>query len=332
MDVLLRYIVEAIQKNIPPDKNSANWALVAIGGYGRGELNPHSDIDFMFLHDGSLVSRGKPVTYLKELTDGVLYTLWDIGLKIGHSTRSIGDCVSVANGDMQSKTSLIEARLITGNKNLFKGLQRLVWDSCVRGFEEAYIAARLEDQEERRTKFGNSAAMQEPNIKNGCGGLRDYQNLLWMTFFKYRIGSLTELEAREQISSTERKQLEAAYDFLLRVRNELHYNVDRPVDVLSKSLQPTVAYHLGYTDRSPVIRLEMFMRDFYTHTRNIYLITRTLEQRLALMKKPKRLPSFRNLIKAAGKKANRNRLTAFRFWTAKFMPSRRAFSASNRGG
>jgi [protein-PII] uridylyltransferase len=209
MDVLLRYIVEAIQKNIPPDKNSANWALVAIGGYGRGELNPHSDIDFMFLHDGSLVSRGKPVTYLKELTDGVLYTLWDIGLKIGHSTRSIGDCVNVANADMQSKTSLIEARLITGNKNLFKGLQRLVWDSCVRGFEEAYIAARLEDQEERRTKFGDSATMQEPNIKNGCGGLRDYQNLLWMTFFKYRIGSLAELEAREQISSTERKRLEA---------------------------------------------------------------------------------------------------------------------------
>ena len=311
MDVLLRYIVEAIQKNIPPDKNSANWALVAIGGYGRGELNPHSDIDFMFLHDGSLVSRGKPVKYLKELTDGVLYTLWDIGLKIGHSTRSIGDCVNVANGDMQSKTSLIEARLITGNKNLFKGLQRLVWDSCVHGFEEAYIAARLEDQEERRTKFGNSAAMQEPNIKNGCGGLRDYQNLLWMTFFKYRIGSLAELEAREQISSTERKQLEPAYDFLLRVRNELHYNVDRPVDVLSKSLQPTVAYHLGYTDRSPVIRLEMFMRDFYTHTRNIYLMTRMLEQRLALMKKPKRLPSFRNLIKGRRQKAKQEPIDGF---------------------
>jgi [protein-PII] uridylyltransferase len=267
MDVLLRYIVEAIQRNIPPDKNSANWALVAIGGYGRGELNPHSDIDFMFLHDGSLVSRGRPATHLKELTDGVLYTLWDIGLKIGHSTRSVGDCVDVANGDMHAKTSLIEARLITGNKNLFKGLQRLVWDRCIHGFEEAYIAARLEDQEERRTKFGNSATMQEPNIKNGCGGLRDFQNLLWMAYFKYRTRTLAELQEREFVTSKERKQLEAAYDFLLRVRTEMHYLTGRPLDGLTLQLQGRVAAGFNFPQKHILHRVEAFMREYFDPTR-----------------------------------------------------------------
>jgi [protein-PII] uridylyltransferase len=141
---------------------------------------------------------------------------------------------------------------------------------------------RLEDQSARRTKYGNSACMQEPNIKNGCGGLRDFQNLLWMAFFKYHTRSLRELEQQEFVGDAERRQLEAAYDFLLRARTELHYHVDRPLDVLGKNLQPAVAHNLGYDDRSPSKRIEKFMRDLYTHMRNIFLITRTLEQRMAL--------------------------------------------------
>jgi [protein-PII] uridylyltransferase len=265
MDILLRHfwagaracLSAQAQNEFPP------LALVAIGGYGRAELNPHSDIDFMFLHDGQVVAGSKPLPHLSKLMAGILYPLWDLGFKIGHSVRTVVDCVQVANRDMQSKTSLIEARLITGDSKLFEKLQKAVLAKCVQGHEEDYIAARVQDQAARHEKFGNSATMQEPNIKNGCGGLRDFQNLHWMAFFKHRTRTLVEMEQREFISRAERKQLEAAYDFLLGVRTELHYEVNRPVDVLSKALQPRVAHNLGYADRSPSKRLEEFMRDLW---------------------------------------------------------------------
>src|SRR4051812_12325851 len=300
MDILLRYLWEASKSTLTPQalKEFPSLALIALGGFGRAELNPHSDIDFMFLHEGQVVAGSKPLPSLSKIMDGILYPLWDLGFKIGHSVRSIGDCVQVANSDMQSKTSLIEARLIAGDKKLFEKFQKAVLTKCVEGYEDEYIAARVQDQAARHEKFGNSATMQEPNIKNGCGGLRDFQNLHWMAFFKYQTRSLAEMQARALISPTERKQLEAAYDFMLAVRNELHYQVNRPVDVLTKGLQPTVATHLGYTERSPSKRLEGFMRDLYTHSRNIYLITRTLEERLALLPQPKKLPSLRKFLRS----------------------------------
>ncbi|PYK97499.1 MAG: [protein-PII] uridylyltransferase [Verrucomicrobia bacterium] len=329
LDVLLRYILNAVEKNTRVEAKTPppRYALVAIGGYGRGELNPQSDIDIMFLHDGDAVSvaRGKPHPYLTALTDGLLYTLWDIGLKLGHSVRTVDDCVKIANSDMQSKTSLIEARFITGDDKMFKHMEAVVLARCVRGFEDEYIAARLADQEARRAKFGNSATMQEPNIKNGCGGLRDYQNLSWMALFKYRARSLAELERRQLISESERKQLEAAYDCLLRVRNDLHYHVNRPADVLTKSLQPTIAHNLGYTDRSPVKRLEAFMGDLYSHMRNIYVITRTLEQRLALLAQPeRRLPSFGQLLRNSRRRFQQQLVDGFKLLGGEIHP------ASNR--
>jgi [protein-PII] uridylyltransferase len=284
LDAMLQHLWETAKSSLSPQglREFPPLALVAIGGYGRAELNPHSDIDFMFLHDGQ-VAADKPLPYLSRLIDGVLYPLWDIGLKVGHSVRSVEDCVKVASTDMQSKTSLIEARLIAGDPKLFERFQKTLVAKCVVGFEEKYIEARLQDQAARRARFGNSACMQEPNIKNGCGGLRDFQNLLWMAFFKYRARSLRDLEQREFVSTIERRQLEAAYDFLLRARTELHYHVSRPLDALGKNLQPAVALNLGYADRSPSRRIEKFMRDLYTHMRNIFLITRTLEQRMALL-------------------------------------------------
>ncbi len=323
LDILIRYLLQDIKKNSPQIAQTklSPFALVAIGGYGRAELNPHSDIDIMFLHDGDMVARGKASASLTALTEGLLYTLWDIGLKVGHSARSIEDCVKVANSDMQSKTSLIEARLIQGDEALFRKFQKAVLAKCVAGHEDEYIQARLQDQAARRAKFGNSAFMQEPNIKNGCGGLRDYQNLIWMTYFKYRTHSLEELKQKEMINENERKQLAAAYGFLLRVRNELHYEVNRPVDIISKSVQPTIAHSLGYLDRSPSKRLEQFMGDLYRHLRNIDLITRTVEQRLALVPQPKRLPSFRQILQHQREKGRQQLADGFKFLDGQILPA-----------
>ncbi len=204
LDVLLRHLWDAAKASLSEQarKEFPQLALVAIGGYGRAELNPHSDIDFMFLHSRQVAAGTRPLPHLSRIIDGLLYPLWDIGLKVGHSVRSLEDCVKVANSDMQSKTSLIEARLITGDEALFKRFQKTLVSKCVAGHEQEYIAMRLADQAARRAKFGNSACMQEPNLKNGCGGLRDFQNLLWMAFFKYRTRSLKELQAHDLISES----------------------------------------------------------------------------------------------------------------------------------
>jgi len=287
MDVLVRHLWSSIQSVFPAPKGKApKVALVAFGGYGRGELNPCSDIDLMFLHGDGLDPEGPELKALAEWTSGLLYTLWDIGLKVGHAVRTVDDCVRLANEDMQAKTSLIEARRITGDEALFDRLQREVQRQCVKGHEDEYIAQRLADQASRRAKHGNSPALQEPNIKNGVGGLRDYQNLLWMAYFKHGTRSLMDLQRAEFLSAGERKQMEAAYDFLLRTRNELHHQAGRAAEVLTPTVKPAVAHGLGFTDRSPRARTEAFMREYYTHARNLYLTTRTLEQRLALVPSP----------------------------------------------
>jgi [protein-PII] uridylyltransferase len=300
LDALLRNLWETVragfsaqaQKEFPP------LALVAIGGYGRAELNPHSDIDVMFLHERQVVAGSKALPHLSRILEGIYYPLLDSGVKIGHSVRTIDECVKEANRDMQSKTSMIESRLIIGDKTMFERFQKTIENKCVKGFEDRYIALRLEDQESRRTKHGNSPFMQEPNLKNGCGGLRDYQNLLWMAWFKYRTRSLKDLQEREFISESDRRQLAAAYDFLLKTRTEMHYLAGRAADVLGKNLQPAVAHNLGYRDRSPSRRIEAFMRDLYKHQRNILLITRSAEQRMALIPKPPGLSAraFRALL------------------------------------
>jgi len=304
LDHVIRHLWEAALITLSPQarKEFPPIAVVALGGYGRSELNPHSDIDLMFLHEGQVVAnqtRALPV--LEKVMNGVWLPLFDLGLKPGHSVRTIAECIAGANDksdprSVETKTSLIEARLIVGDEKLFARFQKTVVARCVEGHEARYIAARLEDQASRRTKFGNSACMQEPNIKNGCGGLRDFQNLLWMAFFKYRTRSLADLQQHDFVSDRERKQLEAAYDFLLRVRTELHYHVNRAHDALTKNLQPAIAHNLGYAERSPSKRIERFMRDVYLHSRNIYLITRTLEQRLALLPQPESRLSLRRFL------------------------------------
>ena len=297
VDQLLRRYVEALAafhqtQGIPP---GPAWAMVAVGGYGRGELNPYSDVDVVLLLDGDRVNKAKLPPVVHDLA--IQGRIWDFGFKVGCVTRTVPDCVEQANRDMQSKTALLEARLLLGDNALFQRLEKAVLAKCVKGREEDYIEARLADQAERHEKHGDSPFLQEPNVKNGCGGLRDFQSLVWMTFMKYRTRDLADLEARSLISGEDRRRLEEAYDFLLAVRNHLHYSACRAVDVLSREHQPRVGRAMGYPERSLNVRIQRFMGDYYRHAGAIFHRSRTLERRLALLPQPHAFPSLRRLLR-----------------------------------
>ena len=280
IDVLLRHIfgaatAAATERNGEP---LAPLSLVALGGYGRGELNPGSDVDVMFLH--TQTDPELPAA-LQETIEQVLYFLWDIGFKVGHSTRTVREAVAQANGDMLTKTAMLEARPLAGEAELFQKFRAQFRKQCVQSHEKEYITARMEDQARRHDKFANSVYLQEPNVKRGCGGLRDYQNLLWITFFKEGALTTTHLQGKNWLSLSDRRRIDAAYDFLLRVRTQLHYTNERTTDVLHLTLQSELARQLGYDQKTPVGRSEAFMKDYYEHTRNIFRITERLTERFA---------------------------------------------------
>ncbi|HEY5894759.1 MAG TPA: [protein-PII] uridylyltransferase [Chthoniobacterales bacterium] len=266
LDVVLRHIYEyAIDAEKPEGVRMFPLSIVAVGGYGRGELNPFSDVDIMFLR-----GKGKEPTYLNAVIEQVLYLLWDVGFRVGHATRTIQEALTHANSDMISKTSMLEARYVAGDRDLCKKFKADFITTCVVPFREQFLQWRFENQKDRHAKFGGSVFMQEPNIKNGCGGLRDYHNLLWVSYFKDGIRSTAELVARKIIPESDRRELDRAYDFLLRVRTELHYFADRALDSLTLHLQGQIAKKLRYPQKTLIERSEAFMRDYYQHTRAIY--------------------------------------------------------------
>jgi [protein-PII] uridylyltransferase len=283
MDVLLRHVTNAAETHHASNGSGkpVPMCLVAVGGYGRGELCPHSDIDIMFLHGGHNRG-GKNDPYVTAVVEEVLYMLWDVGLKLGHSTRTIDDAVAQANADMQSKTALIESRLLYGDKELYEKFRQTLIRRCVKGHETEYITARMADQKERHEKYGGSVYLQEPNVKSGCGGQRDFQNLIWMAFFKYGVLSLAELKKQGFLEAAEQRQLDQAYDFIFRVRNGLHYLTNRATDSIALGMQLKLADEFGYRHHDILRRTEAFMRDYYSHARTIYLLTNVLADRMAL--------------------------------------------------
>src|ERR1700730_15831579 len=281
VDVLLRHVFTASAAAAKSEQgpNAAALALIALGGYGRGELNPFSDVDVMLLHGGGA---GSVSPYIEQVVEQILYLLWDIGFKVGHSTRSLKEAVAQANRDMLTKTAMLESRFLAGDAELAQEFRDQFRAKCVTGYEREYVEMRMQDQEARHKKFGDSVYMQEPNLKNGCGGLRDYQNLLWMTYFKEGALTTTHLVGKDWLSEIDRRRIEIAYDFLLRLRTDLHYVTGRATDILHLNMQEQIAKRLHYRQQGGQLRSEELMRDYYEHTRNIFRVTeRITEQFMA---------------------------------------------------
>jgi [protein-PII] uridylyltransferase len=280
VDVLLKHVFTAAGAAADRDGKvqPTQLALIAIGGYGRGELNPFSDIDVMLLHR----QRPKKITpYIEGMVEQLFYLLWDSGFKVGHSTRSIKEAIAQANRDMLTKTAMLEARFLAGNADLANEFRQQFLAKCVVGYEREYIQARMDDQIARHKKFGDSVYMQEPHIKNGCGGLRDYQNLLWITYFKEGELTTNRLVGKDWLSRGDQRQIESAYDFLLRVRTDLHYLTGRASDLLHLNLQEQIARRLGYVQKNGQLRSETFMRDYYEHARNVFRVTERITHQFA---------------------------------------------------
>src|SRR5881396_2986465 len=299
VDILLQYVFSAAAAAARENgRAEVPLALIALGGYGRGELNPFSDIDVMLLHR----QRDEISPHLEEMVNQVLYLLWDSGFKVGHATRSIREAIAQANRDMRTKTAMLESRFLAGDRELAQEFREQFRSKCVEGHEREYVEMRMHDQVARHKKFGDSVYLQEPNLKNACGGLRDYQNLLWITYFKEGSLSTNQLVGKDWLSESDQRRIERAYDFLLRLRTDLHYATGRATDVLHINLQEQIAKRLHYSPRNGQLRSEALMRDYYEHARNIFRVTERITEQFVsgyVTNKTRALFSFLPLVGAA---------------------------------
>jgi len=257
-----------------------DFCLIAVGGYGRGELNPLSDIDLLFL----LPPRPKPIT--ETFIQDVLSVLWGFGMDIGHSSRTIKECIKLANEDLTIKTSMIETRFLMGDQVLYGRFTNSINKNVLQKGVKKFLNSKLKEKYKR---YGNNEGVvchPEPDIKNGPGGLRDYHNALWATAVRFGVNSFREIEGAQVISPQEIESLYNSIDFTLRVRNELHYLTEKKMDVLSREIQKDLAANLGYLisfDGQPV---EDFMRDYYLHATNIYNFSENLFEHCIQAKQP----------------------------------------------
>ncbi len=263
-----------------PGESSHPVTLIASGGYGRGVLNPGSDIDLLFL----LPEKTRQVSdEVKEIVEQILLMLYDVGFKVGHAVRTIMESLKFANQDHQTKTALLDARFIAGDAALFDEFNERFFKSCLKGQERDYLAERSRDIRARHKKWGRTVHLQEPNVKEGCGGLRDHHNLIWVLWVLRRSRDLRGLVTEGRLTLSAFKEIENAYEFLMRVRNGLHYaQKGKSGDILTLRHQGILATEFGYPQKTILRRSEAFMRDYYFHTRNLYQHSTSLMQSFEL--------------------------------------------------
>ncbi len=257
-------------------------ALLALGGYGRSEICPHSDIDILFLHGRA---GDDPAPGVTEIIQRLLYQLWDLGFRVGHSTRSLAGATDHANTDLIFKTSLLEARLLSGDRELFGRFEECFERVCIRGREREYLDWRVVDTADRVKKFGPTIFLQEPHVKCSPGALRDYHNVLWtLHFTPHRAdllrGGMPALVEAGLLESRALRAMAAARDFLLHVRTELHYLDQRAADTLTLHHQSQIATTFRYPQTNALRRNEAFMKDYYKHARDMHLGTTELFESL----------------------------------------------------
>ena len=266
--------------------------ITATGGYGRGELAPFSDIDLMFLLPYKQTPHGE------QIAEYMLYMLWDLQLKVGHATRTIEDCVRLARDDLTIKTSLLDARFLHGNQELFKKFQEKFHATIVAPHGAAFVEEKLAERDSRHGRMGDSRYVLEPNVKEGKGGLRDLQTLFWIAKFLYGVDHVGDLVRRGVLTSTDGRRFRKARNFLWTVRCHLHYLAGRPEERLVFNIQDPISKRMAYTDREGARGVERFMKHYFLVAKDVGDLTRILcavweEEHKKSQRRRFKLPSLR---------------------------------------
>jgi len=264
-------------------------AVVATGGYGRGELAPGSDIDLLF------VRPFKQTPWGESVIEFILYMLWDLGLKVGHATRSLGECVRLSKQDITIRTAILEARYLWGDENLYEELRKKFWTEVATGNGQDFVEAKLAERNERHARQGESRYLVEPNIKEGKGGLRDLQTLYWIGKYLYHVDDAAALVEHNVFTKDEYKTFQKAEAFLWDVRVRLHYLVGRAEERLSFDVQPELAKAMKFTDDNPRRAVEAFMKTYFLVAKDVGDLTRIFCAALEDQNK-KRRPSLASML------------------------------------
>ncbi len=307
-DQLIRLVHDIAAEEYPSANPTAadRLAIAAVGGYGRGEMAPYSDIDLLFLFPYKQTPRGE------QVVEYMLYLLWDLGLKIGHSTRSIDDCVRLAKQDLTIRTALLEARYVWGDQALFLEFRQTFQDRVVAGTAVEFVDGKLTERDGRHKKLGDSRYLVEPNVKDGKGGLRDLQTLFWIAKYTHQVGNVGELVAHGVLSDQEARNFAKDHNFLWTVRFHLHYLAGRAEERLTFDLQTRLAERMNYTDHAGTSGVERFMKHYYLVAKDVGDLTRIFCASIEAenMRKPLiKLPRFGRSRDLMGFKLDRDRLT-----------------------
>jgi [protein-PII] uridylyltransferase len=272
-DEIIRVLFEFATEKLYPSLNPSEgerMAVIATGGYGRGLLAPGSDIDLLF------VLPYKQTAWGESIAEAILYCLWDMGLKVGHATRSVDECIRQAKADMTVRTAILESRFLLGDASLFDELMTRFDRQVVQGSAAEFVAAKLAEREERLRRIGQSRYLVEPNVKDGKGGLRDLHTLFWIGKYVYRVRKVEDLIEHGVFDKDELTLFRRCENFLWSVRCHLHFVTGRAEERLSFDLQREIALRLGYTEHPGLKDVERFMKHYFLVAKDVGDLTAIL--------------------------------------------------------